>query len=153
MNLRLHFTSQFQILIVLFDIERPPTLHSLLFENIDHRYRSVVLEHFQRAQLGGFRPSGKPVQVQRDGAKEIVGGKVIGVPDLEFESGWDLAFGFVPGEEGFFAGDDDLLFGDHVVEGVDETPVEVALAGKGAIVDVRALAIFLAFQPAALEFF
>lgn len=74
---------------------------------------------------------------------------MVSVPHLQVEPRRDLVLGLVPGEHGLLFGDDDLLFGHEVVEGVDEAPVEVALAGDGVIVDVRVLLVLLLpLQPA-----
>lgn len=74
---------------------------------------------------------------------------MVGVPHLQVEPCRDLVLGLVPGEHGLLFGDDDLLFGHEVVEGVDEAPVEVALTGDGVIVDVRVLLVLLLpLQPA-----
>ena len=74
---------------------------------------------------------------------------MVGVPHLEVEARRDLVLRLVPGEHGLLLGDHDLLLGHQVVEGVDEAPVEVALAGDGVVVHIRVLLVFLlALQPA-----
>lgn len=74
---------------------------------------------------------------------------MVSVPHLQVEPCRDLVLGLVPGEHGLLFGDDDLLFGHEVVEGVDEAPVEVALTGDGVIVDVCVLLVLLLpLQPA-----
>lgn len=79
---------------------------------------------------------------------------MVGVPHLEVQSRRDFVLGLVPGKHGLLFGDDDLLFGHEVVEGVDEAPVEVALSGDGVVMDVRVLfVLLLPFQPTTKHYY
>lgn len=68
---------------------------------------------------------------------------MVGVPDLQRETRRDLVFGLIPGEHRLLLGDDDLLLSHEVIEGEDEAPVEVALAGEGVIVHICVLPVLL----------
>lgn len=82
--------------------------------------------------------------------QEVVGRKMVCVPDLHGEPCGDLVLGLIPREHGLLLGHDDLLLGHQVVKGVDEAPVEIALAGQRVVVDICILLILLlALQPAA----
>ncbi len=73
---------------------------------------------------------------------------MVGVPHLQIKACGDLVFGLIPGKHGLFFRDDDLLFSHEVVEGVDKTPVEVALPSDGVVVDICVLLVLLLpFQP------
>lgn len=75
---------------------------------------------------------------------------MVGIPHLQREARGDLVLGLVPGEHGLLLGDDDLLLGHEIIEGVDEAPVEVALSGQGVVVHVGVLLVLLLpFQPPA----
>lgn len=68
---------------------------------------------------------------------------MVGVPDLQREARWDLVLGLIPGEHGLFLRYYNLLLRHEVIEGEDEAPVEVALAGQGVVVYVRVLLVLL----------
>jgi len=82
--------------------------------------------------------------------QKVIGREVVRVPHLQREACRDLVLCLIPGEHGLLLGDDDLLLGHQVVEGVDEAPVEVALARDGVVVHVGVLLVLLLpLQPAA----
>lgn len=73
---------------------------------------------------------------------------MVGVPDLKRKTRWDLVLGLIPREHGFLLGDYDLLFGHQVVEWKDKPPIEIPLPGKGMVMDIGVLLIFLlTLQP------
>lgn len=73
---------------------------------------------------------------------------MVGIPDLQRETRWNLVFSLIPGEHGFFLRDDNLLLGHEVIKGEDETPVEVSLTSQGVIVHICVLLVLLLpFQP------
>lgn len=75
--------------------------------------------------------------------QEIIGGEVIGIPDLQREARRDLIFSLIPGEHGLFLRDDYLLLGHEVIEGEDKAPVKVALTSQGVIVHICVLLVLL----------
>lgn len=75
--------------------------------------------------------------------QEVIGGEVVGVPDLQREAGRDLVLGLIPGKHGLFLRDHDLLLRHEVIKGEDEAPVKVALSGEGMIVHVCVLLVLL----------
>lgn len=82
--------------------------------------------------------------------QEVIGGEVVGVPDLQREARWDLVLGLIPGEHGLFLRDYNFLLRHEVIEGEDEAPVEVALSGQGMVVHVRVLLVLLlSLEPSA----
>lgn len=72
---------------------------------------------------------------------------MVSVPDLEVQSSGYLRLGLVPAEHRVLARDDDLLFGDEVVEGVDEPPVEVALAGERSAEQEERIGHSVTYRP------
>ena len=64
------------------DVHGPPALGPLLLEEVHHGHRAVRLEHVQRALLHRLGAAREVVEVERDGAEEIVLGEVIRVPHL-----------------------------------------------------------------------
>lgn len=75
---------------------------------------------------------------------------MVGIPHLQREARGNLILRLIPGEHGLLLGDDDLLLGHEIVEGIDEAPVEVALSSQGVVVHVCVLLVLLLpFQPPA----
>lgn len=75
---------------------------------------------------------------------------MVGIPHLQREAGRNLVLGLIPGEHGLLLGDDDLLLGHEIIEGIDEAPVEVALSSQGVVVHIGVLLVLLLpFQPPA----
>lgn len=80
--------------------------------------------------------------------QEVIGGEVVGVPDLQREAGRDLVLGLIPGEHGLFLRDHDLFLRHEIIKGEDEAPVKVALSGEGMVVHVCVLLVLLlSFEP------
>lgn len=80
--------------------------------------------------------------------QKVVGGEVVGVPDLQREARRDLVLCLVPREHGLFLRHHNLLLRHEVIEGEDEAPVKVALSGEGMVVHVCVLLVLLlALQP------
>ena len=123
-------TLQYQLIILVLGVHRPPALGSLLLEQVHGGHRPVRLQHPQVALLGRLGSPRELVEVQHDGAQEVVLGEGVRVPDLESQSWWDLGDAVVPAEHALLLGDDDLLLGCQVVEGEDEPPVEVSLPSQ-----------------------
>lgn len=138
----------------------------------------LIFDHVEGTLLGRLGAAREPVEVQLDGTcggslslgawtdrrqapkrdqprvsvltQEVVGGEVVGIPHLQREARGNLVLCLVPGEHGLLLGDDDLLLGHEIVEGVDEAPVEVALSCQGVVVHVRVLLVLLLpLQPPA----
>lgn len=68
---------------------------------------------------------------------------MVGIPHLQREARRNLVLGLIPGEHGLLLGDDDLLLGHEIIEGIDEAPVEVALSSQGVVVHVSVLLVLL----------
>ena len=129
-NIYLISTLQYQLIILVLGVHRPPALGSLLLEQVHRGHRPVSLQHLQVALLGGLGTAGELVEVQHDGAQEVVLGEGVRVPHLESQTWRDLGDAVVPAEEALLLGDHDLLLGGEVVEGEDEPPVEIPLPGQ-----------------------
>ena len=68
--------------VVGLDVHGPPALGALLLEEVHHGHRAVRLEHVERALLDRLGAAREVVEVERDGAQEVVLGEVIRVPHL-----------------------------------------------------------------------
>ena len=68
--------------VVGLDVHGPPALGALLLEEVHHGHRPVRLEHVERALLDRLGAAREVVEVERDGAQEVVLGEVIRVPYL-----------------------------------------------------------------------
>lgn len=160
---------ELHLIVLVAGHERPPALDPLLLEDGDGGKLLLIPDHIQGTLLGRLGSARESVQVQLDRAcartrsgesalsrglressssapvltEEVVGGEVVGVPDLHREARGDLVLGLVPGEHGLLLRDDNLLLRHEVIEGEDEAPVEVALSGQGVVVHVRVLLVLL----------
>ncbi len=60
--------------------------------------------------------------------EKIIGGEIIGIPDLKLQQGRDFQFYLVPVENGFSPAENNLLFCLQIIEWEEKSPVEVSLS-------------------------